>query len=217
MSLHSFQTDVKVRIFYLFILLLFCLLRWWKLCTSHLRLPAMLFITTLLPTFIFLFYTALRGNSSYSRVQKQLIHRIQHTVLSILLKDWNYHSSDHLPVSEKPKRNIFPEVRTNITCAFQKVNFKLVFWNKGLTEQYFHSVSGTFIMPSVTIVPPSNRNFIMYSNWWAESFSSHNKLSSAGFISRTTMVSSGQSFIFNFWIYEMQIARSLILTPSHGK
>lgn len=70
-----------------------------------------------------------------------------------------------------------------ISCVlFQKVCFKLVFWNKELTEQYFHTVSGTFIMPSIIIVPSSNRNFIMYSNWWAESLSSHNKLNAAGFI-----------------------------------
>lgn len=95
-----------------------------------------------------------------------------------------------------PKIQTLPEVRTNVTHAFQKFHFNVLFWKKGLTEQYFCSVSGAFIMPSIIIAPPSNRNFIMYSNWWAQSFSSHNKWSSTGFISRTTMVSSGQVLRF---------------------
>lgn len=121
------------------------------------------------------------------------------------------------PQYQKEKKKGGGGSRTNMMHIIQKIYFKPVFWNKRLTEQYFCSVSGTFIMPSTITAPSFNRNFIMYSYWWAESFSSHNKLSSAGFISKTTMVSSGQSFTFNFWIYEMQIAWSLILTASHGE
>lgn len=122
-----------------------------------------------------------------------------------LLKDWNYHSSLQYRGPLHQKKSALPEVRTNVTCALQKLHFKVLFWKKALAEQYFYFVSGTFIMPLIIIGPSSNRNFIRYSNWWAESFSSHNKWSSTGFISRTTMVSSGQSFIFNFWLYEMQM------------
>lgn len=154
------------------------------------------FITALAPTFIFLFYTAVsleyRNNSSSEYCVWFWVPCWKPEIITAL-------SSTGDKNKKKTKKQTLPEVSTNVTHAFQKLHFKVLFWKKWLTEQYFYSVSGTFIMPSIIIAPSSNRNFIMHSNWWAESFSSHNKLGSTGFISRTTMVSSGQSFVLNFW------------------
>lgn len=148
--------------------------------------------------------------------------------LVFLLPNWNYGTEINTAVVNSIKlqkaEQVFSQSKTILPLSIniQFLPFKNILLNfrpedKGLTEQYLYSVSGTFIMLAIITVPCSNRNFIMHSNWWVESFSSYNKLSSAGFISRTSVVSSGQSFIFNFWIYEMQIAWSLIPAASHGK
>ena len=90
----------------------------------------------------------------------------------------------------------------NDICFFLSTEYSF----EGSVERYLRFVFGSFIMLSIITVQCSNRSFIMHSNWIEDSFSCHNKLSSAGFISGTSVVSSGQSFSFNFYIYEMQIA-----------